>query len=40
MGLHSFQELARDAGAVYHIKRIALVNTQLVDEYLETFRDM
>jgi hypothetical protein len=39
MGLHSFQELAKDAGAVYHIKKIVLVNTQLIDEYLESFRD-
>ena len=39
MGLHSFQNLARDAGAVYKIKGVVLVNTQVVDEYLETFRD-
>jgi hypothetical protein len=39
MGLHSFQELAKDAGAVYHIKKIVLVNTQLIEEYLESFRD-
>jgi hypothetical protein len=39
MGLHSFQELAKDAGAIYHIKKIVLVNTQLIDEYLESFRD-
>lgn len=25
MGLHSFQELAKDAGAVYRIKRMVLV---------------
>ncbi len=39
MGLHSFQNLARDAGAVYKIKGVVLVNTQVVDEYLETFRE-
>ena len=39
MGLHSFQNLARDAGVVYKIKGVVLVNTQVVDEYLETFRD-
>ena len=39
MGLHSFQNLAKDAGAVYKIKGVVLVNTQVVDEYLETFRD-
>ncbi len=39
MGLHSFQNLAKDAGAVYKIKGVVLVNTQAVDEYLETFRE-
>ena len=39
MGLHSFQELAKEAGAVYHIKRIVLVNTEILDEYLEAFKD-
>ena len=38
-GLHSFQNLAKDAGAVYKIKGVVLVNTQVVDEYLETFRE-
>ena len=40
MGLHTFQELAKEAGAIYKVKRIVLVNTDLIDEYLETFRDM
>ena len=40
MGLHSFQNLARDAGVVYKIKGVVLVNTQVVDEYLETFREV
>ena len=39
MGLHSFQDLAREAGAVYHVKRVVLVNTQIIDEYLESFKD-
>ena len=39
MGLHTFQELAKDAKAVYHVKRVVLVNTELIDEYLENFRD-
>ena len=34
MGLHTFQDLAKDAGDVYRIKGIVLVNTELVDEYL------
>lgn len=39
MGLHSFQELAKEAGAVYRLKRIVLVNTDVIDEYLENFRE-
>ena len=39
MGLHSFQELAKEAGAIYRVKRIALVNTELIDEYMENFRE-
>jgi hypothetical protein len=33
------QQLAKDARAVYHVKRIVLVNLDLIDEYLEAFRD-
>ena len=40
MGLHTFQELAKDAGAIYRVKRIVLVNTELIDEYMETFHEM
>ena len=39
MGIHTFQQLAKDARAVYHVKRIELVNLDLIDEYLEAFRD-
>lgn len=39
MGLHTFQQLAKDAGATYHIKGIVLVNTEIIDEFLEAFRD-
>ena len=38
-GGHTFQKLAKDAKAVYHVKRVVLVNTEIVDEYLENFRD-
>ena len=31
--------IAKDARAVYHVKRIVLVNLDLIDEYLEAFRD-
>jgi len=39
MGLHSFQDLAKEAGAIYRLKRIVLVNTEVIDEYLENFRE-
>ena len=39
MGLHTFQQFAKDAGAVYHVKRVVLVNLDVIDEYLEAFRD-
>ena len=29
------QQLAKDAGAVYHVKRVVLVNLDVIDEYLE-----
>ena len=35
MGIHSFQKLAKDAKATYHVNRIALVNTENLDEYIE-----
>ena len=37
VGLHTFQSWAKDAKAVYKIKGVALVNTALIDEYLEAF---
>lgn len=37
LGLHTFQEIARDAGAIYKIKRRVIVNTEKVDIYLENF---
>ena len=40
MGIHAFTELAKEAKAVYHIRRIVLVNTEIVDEYIENFRDI
>jgi len=38
MGLHTFQDIANDANAVYRIKGICLVNTKIIDEYLENFK--
>ena len=39
MGLHTFQNLAKDAGAIYRIKRVVLVNTDIIDQYLENFKE-
>ena len=35
MGLHTFQTLAKEANAVRKIKRIALVNTEILDAYID-----
>ncbi len=39
MGLHSFEELAKDAKAIYRIKRRVLINIDVVYEYMEAFRE-
>jgi hypothetical protein len=39
LGLHTFQEIAKDAGAIYRIKRVCLVNLDIIDEYMENFRE-
>ena len=36
---NNIQELAKEANAVYHVKRIVLVNTEVIDAYLENFKD-
>lgn len=38
MGLSKFQQLAKDAKACYKIGQLVLVNTEILDEYLELFR--
>ncbi len=38
LGLTKFQELAKEAKAVYKIDKVALVNCGILDKYLETFR--
>ena len=38
IGLTKFQELAKNAKACYKIGQLVLVNTEILDEYLETFR--
>ena len=38
MGMNKFQTLAKDAGAILKIDRMVLVNLDIFDQYLETFR--
>ena len=35
---NTFMKLAHDAQAIYKVNRMVLVNTELLDEYLESFR--
>ena len=39
MGKNSFRQVAQDAHAIVRLKRIALVNVEVLDEYLESFRE-
>ena len=36
MGMTKFQEVAKDANACYKIRQLRLVNTEILDKYLET----
>ena len=38
MGMNKFQTLAKDAGAILKIDRKVLVDLDIFDQYLETFR--
>ena len=40
MGVHAFTELAKDAKAIYRIRRSVLINTDIIEDYLENFRDV
>ena len=40
LGLTKFKELAKDAGAIYKIGKIALVNCEVFERYLELYRTM
>ena len=39
MGITSFMRWAKEAKAVYKIRNIALVNIEILDEYMELFRE-
>lgn len=38
MGMNKFQTLAKDAGAILKIDRMVLVDLDIFDQYLESFR--
>lgn len=38
MSVRKFQDLAQDANAIYKVGKMALVNCEILDEYLETFK--
>ena len=38
MGMNKFQTLAKDAGAILKRDRMVLVDLDIFDQYLETFR--
>ncbi|MCR5119781.1 MAG: hypothetical protein K6B44_09235 [Lachnospiraceae bacterium] len=35
MGINTFRDFAKEAKAIYHVKRVALVNTDKLDEFIE-----
>ena len=39
MGLHGFQDLAKDANVIYRVKRRVLVNIQMVYDFMEAFHE-
>ena len=39
MGLSKFQALAKEAKATYKVDKLVLVNCDLFEKYLETFRE-
>jgi hypothetical protein len=39
LGLSKFQALAKEAGAIYKIDKVVLVNTEIFENYLESFRE-
>lgn len=38
LGIGTFERLAKEAGALYKINRIVLVNLDIVDEYMENYK--
>lgn len=40
VGISKFQEIAKEAKAIYKINQMVLVNTEILDKYLENFHVM
>lgn len=38
MSVRKFQDLAKDAGAIYKVGKMALVNCEIFDQDMETFK--
>ena len=38
MSVRKFQDLAKDAVAIYKVGKMALVNCEIFDQYMETFK--
>lgn len=38
MSVRKFQDLAKDAGAIYKVGKMALVSCELFDKYMESFK--
>ena len=38
MSVRKFQDLAKDAGAIYKVGKMALVNCEIFDQYMETLK--
>ena len=39
MGVHTFRRIASEAGALYKVGKLVLINTELVDDYLDIFKE-
>lgn len=39
IGMSKFQELAKEAGATYKVDKIVLVNCEIFEKFLESFRE-
>lgn len=37
MSLRQFEKIAKDAGAIYKVNKMVLINTKIIDEYLEMY---